>query len=307
MRQVIAAAQERFGPIHGVIHAAGVLNEKAFDSLEKLSKPSCQEQFKAKIHGVQVLENLLEGKPLDFCLSMSSLSSLAGGLGHGAYAAANSFMDAFVYKHHQNHPGSFPWIGVNWDRWNTQTEEPALTALEKSLWAAAIQPQPGIEAFERIVSWNRHPQVVVSTGNLQTKINQPFHPEAGNKEKKEKEKTMAYTRPNISTPFAAPETDLEQLIAGIWQELLGIEHIGVNDNFFDLGATSMVMIQAHKKITEKLGKNIPLDVMFEYPTINVLLGFLSDTNKSPEIGVTNEKLTRAANRAKKASRRLREK
>ncbi|HWM44182.1 MAG TPA: type I polyketide synthase, partial [Burkholderiales bacterium] len=115
MRSAVAQAYKRFGALHGVIHAAGVVGEAAYLEIKQADPSSCEAQFRAKVHGVRVLERVLEGKPLDFCLLMSSLASLLGGIGQATYAAVNLYMDAFARRH--NRAGGVPWLSVNWDVW----------------------------------------------------------------------------------------------------------------------------------------------------------------------------------------------
>ncbi|RHC79098.1 non-ribosomal peptide synthetase [Parabacteroides merdae] len=70
--------------------------------------------------------------------------------------------------------------------------------------------------------------------------------------------------------YVAPETTIEQKLANIWQEVLGIEKIGVFDNFFELGGHSLLAIQIISKIKSTLNKEIPLKTLFETPTIKQL-------------------------------------
>ena len=76
------------------------------------------------------------------------------------------------------------------------------------------------------------------------------------------------------TEYAAPETEKEQLIAGLWMEVLKLDKVGINDNFFGLGGHSLNVIQLNSKLKEKLGMDIPIVIMFRYPTINALAQYL---------------------------------
>ncbi|MHC5725053.1 MAG: type I polyketide synthase, partial [Nostoc sp.] len=110
MYLAIAQAESQFGKLNGVVHAAGILGGKSSGAIEKISKTDCDQQFQPKVHGLLVLDKVLQDKELDFCLLLSSLSSVLGGLGYVAYSAANIFMDAFVHQHNHSHPIS--WISV---------------------------------------------------------------------------------------------------------------------------------------------------------------------------------------------------
>ncbi|AMW08783.1 hypothetical protein A4E84_04265 [Streptomyces qaidamensis] len=67
--------------------------------------------------------------------------------------------------------------------------------------------------------------------------------------------------------FAAPVTTTEELLADVWAEILGVERVGVEGNFFDLGGHSLVATQAVSRIREVFGVKIPLSALFNEPTL----------------------------------------
>ena len=67
--------------------------------------------------------------------------------------------------------------------------------------------------------------------------------------------------------FAAPGTDMEKTIAGVWQQFLGVEPIGINDKFFELGGHSLLAIQLLARLREIFGLDIPVHRIFEAPTV----------------------------------------
>jgi amino acid adenylation domain-containing protein len=82
-------------------------------------------------------------------------------------------------------------------------------------------------------------------------------------------------RPQIESAYAAPRTEIEQTITDIWQGVLHLERIGMNDNFFDLGGHSLRMAQVHSRLLEKLQRDLSMLEMFKYPTIRSLALSLS--------------------------------
>ncbi|HEY0725907.1 MAG TPA: phosphopantetheine-binding protein, partial [Pyrinomonadaceae bacterium] len=82
-------------------------------------------------------------------------------------------------------------------------------------------------------------------------------------------------RPQSETPYVAPRTELERIIASIWQEVLQIEMVGTNDNFFDLGGHSLSMLQVHNKLRQNLDRPISMVHMFQYPTVSSMSKYLS--------------------------------
>jgi len=74
---------------------------------------------------------------------------------------------------------------------------------------------------------------------------------------------------------AAPTTALERTVAGIWQEALAVERLGIDDNFFDLGGHSLLMIRVHGRLAEATGLEIPIVDLFTYPSIRSLARHLA--------------------------------
>jgi natural product biosynthesis luciferase-like monooxygenase protein len=77
-------------------------------------------------------------------------------------------------------------------------------------------------------------------------------------------------RQETATPFVPPATEVERKLAAIFQELLGMNEIGVDDNFFDLGANSLMMVRVVEKIRVELGLKISLVRVFQFPTLGSL-------------------------------------
>jgi amino acid adenylation domain-containing protein len=76
--------------------------------------------------------------------------------------------------------------------------------------------------------------------------------------------------------YLAPQTELEQIIAAIWRELLHVQEVGLQDNFFDLGGHSLLVIGAQTRLRDALGIDLPIVRLFQYPTISALAGFIND-------------------------------
>ncbi|WP_345144988.1 condensation domain-containing protein, partial [Dactylosporangium darangshiense] len=88
------------------------------------------------------------------------------------------------------------------------------------------------------------------------------------------------TRPDLTATYQPPTTPTEELLAGIWAELLGLDQVGVSDNFFDLGGHSLLATQA----VTRLGIGLPLAALFDHPTIKDLAATI-DTTTNTSVGV----------------------
>jgi acyl carrier protein len=74
-------------------------------------------------------------------------------------------------------------------------------------------------------------------------------------------------------------TEMEARVAGVWKAVLGAQHIGLDDNFFDIGGTSLLLVSVHAKLQTLLTRKIPIADLFGYTTVRTLserLGAVSE-------------------------------
>ncbi len=90
-----------------------------------------------------------------------------------------------------------------------------------------------------------------------------------------------HERPDTSEAYIAPRDDLEKIIAGIWRDVLGVERVGTNDNFFDLGGHSLLMVQVQVKLKEMLGRDIGIVELFRTTTVSGLARSLRALTEAP--------------------------
>ncbi|MEG4941561.1 amino acid adenylation domain-containing protein [Microcoleus sp. F4-D5] len=106
----------------------------------------------------------------------------------------------------------------------------------------------------------------------------------------------------LETTYVAPQTDIEQAIATVWQQVLHLEKVGVDDNFFDLGGHSLLMAQAHSKLREVMDRDVSMIEMFKYPTISSLAQYLSEEpEEKSSVGKNRDRINKqkeAINRQK---------
>jgi len=269
MQSAIIQTQEQFGQLNGVFHTAKISVENLFTPIAEIDPTQCKQQLQQKRQGLLVLEEVLQPQKLDFCLLMSSLTSVLGGLGSVGYSAASLFMDTFAYQHNQKNP--VPWMSVNWDAWQFVTDNQQIFA-STSLAEFAIQPQEGINVLERILLWSQYHQIVISTGNLQSRINQWIKLESLQEKKYVQQVNLSsrHSRPNLKNAYIAPSSDVECRLADIFQELLGIELIGIHDNFFALGGDSLTGTVLISQVRKHFQIELPVRSLFEAPTVDEL-------------------------------------
>ncbi|MFJ8923571.1 amino acid adenylation domain-containing protein [Streptomyces sp. NPDC102415] len=85
-------------------------------------------------------------------------------------------------------------------------------------------------------------------------------------------------------PGDRPDTELGRTVAAIWRDVLGLEHIGSDDNFFDLGGHSLLIVRVQARLAEALGRDIPVVDLFGHPTVRTLARHLADGDRPRPAG-----------------------
>jgi amino acid adenylation domain-containing protein len=97
------------------------------------------------------------------------------------------------------------------------------------------------------------------------------------------------TRPVLNTPFRTPRTPVEAQLARIWAEVLGLEEVGVHDNFLDVGGHSLLATQVVSRVLAQLHVRVPLRTLLEAPTIADMAAVIVQSQAST---LEQEELTR---------------
>jgi acyl carrier protein len=211
---------------------------------------------------------LLSDSPPKWWLLLSSISAILGGLSLASYAASNAFLDAEARR-----AGSLTeaqWISVNWDAWDFSA---------RAATSGAITRSDGADAFRRILAAAPQ-QVIVSTTDLDTRLKQWVMLESAAAASPARtngqgiaaagKNSSRHARPELSTPYVAPRSDDERIIAEVWEYFLGIAPIGAHDKFFELGGHSLLAIQLLERLREIYAIDIPAQRIFEAPTVAAL-------------------------------------
>jgi len=141
-----------------------------------------------------------------------------------------------------------------------------------------ILSKEGVEVFKQVVDGSL-PQVVVSTRDLKQRIEEQKSLNASylleEMEKSGVPASKQHSRPLLANEYVAPRNETERILAKIWQEVLGIDQVGIHDNFFDLGGASLQSIQVMAKAKEE-GIEVAPEILFEHQTIAELVEAMSD-------------------------------
>ena len=278
MSAVIAAARERFGAIHGVMHAAGTL---ALGTMREKTREQIEAALRPKVEGTLVLDKLLAGCKLDFMMLFSSISTAVGSWGMSDYTAANAFLDAFAKAGVCR--ASTRAIAIGWDGWSDVGFAAVMGEHRNQPWMrTAIRPHEGMDALKRAlgsslthayVTRRVMPEVLRDAEMLarwmRDATGDQESPPAVSMEQHAPQAALQ-ARPALATPYVAPATREEEKLAEMWSELLGIDNIGVHDNFFELGGHSLLGTRVIARIHDKFGARLALRDVFDAPTIHRL-------------------------------------
>lgn len=87
------------------------------------------------------------------------------------------------------------------------------------------------------------------------------------------------------TPWQAPETPSAQRLAELWQRLLGVERVGMDDDFFDLGGDSLTAVGCALDLQARYGLSLPAGALYDHPTPRALLAYLQSLPRSAELAM----------------------
>jgi acyl carrier protein len=247
-----------------VFHLAADLRHKSVSRpIAELTPADIATQSRPKIDGFNVLDHELSDKELDFGVIFSSNASILGGVRFGAYASANALVDRVLLDNKRTE--RFQWLVTNWDGWLTPTRPgdwDGKGAGETNPFA--LSEEEGLDALWRIICLSTVSQVVISKGNLGERLDTWVRQQrpVTRKRSVESQEQVVGGGPGERVRGGA-RTDLEKNIIEIWEELLGVEGIGVEDNFLDLGGDSLIAVRITGRVRELIGVNVPPDFFLD--------------------------------------------
>ena len=253
MAVAIGNMKKQFGPIHGVVHSAGVLRdkllrEKTWDDFKTVLLP--------KLSGTEILDHLTRGEPLDFFVLFSSIVSLTGNVGQSDYTAANAYQDGLA--HHRNSlglPGKT--LSVNWSLWQGggMGRDEGVVKFFKAR-SGILSPQTGLAALRAALACN-HTELAVC-GN-----DQAFAPP-----------------PQQTHRIQAPIKSRQEFVVQLTEMLgaiLGMEvgAFNTNSDLRDYGLDSVAMMEFSERIKRNSGIEFNAALLYEYSSLDQIGDYLS--------------------------------
>ncbi|HED66454.1 MAG TPA: SDR family NAD(P)-dependent oxidoreductase, partial [Planctomycetes bacterium] len=277
----IERAEAELGPIEAVIHAAGV----AGGGLMALRRDEdAMAVLAPKVRGTRLLERALAHRSLDFFALCSSLATAVEGVGQADYFAANAFLDSYARSRAARGDGGV--VAIGWEAWRDvgmarETRIPgaggALAEGREESLAFGLSSEEGRDVFERVVA-STLPHVLISTRDLELRIREAAREarrviEAGNDgtdmpaEASKAAKAKGHARPKLDTAYAAPEGETQTALVQLWEDLLGIDGLGADDDFFELGGNSLLLMQLSAHLKERFEVTLTMRELFDTPTV----------------------------------------
>jgi acyl carrier protein len=276
MEKALAEIRAR-GPLRGVVHAAGVLDDALVD---KLDRDRMRAVFDPKVRGALHLDELTRDDPIDFFVLFSSAAGLLGSPGQANHAAASSFLDALAW--HRRAAGR-PAISLDWGAWSEIGAAARKRAGERMrlVGVGEIEPDQGIAALARALA-----EAPVQLGVV------PIDwPRFGGQPLAERGFFSRVSRPAPSFESArAPALDLTGLDEQARRQaldrhlrshiaaVLGLESAGAvepRSRLMDLGMDSLMAVELKRRLENTLGCSLRTTLMFDHPTVEALIAHLS--------------------------------
>ena len=136
----------------------------------------------------------------------------------------------------------------------------------------------GLEALDRILACNVSPQVAASTLDLDLWLDRLDHGGRGTPAEDANWSigTPGLVRPGGDAGVRAPRDAIERDLAAIWKEMLGVQQVSIDDDFFELGGQSLIAMRLFNRIRKEHGVELPLSVLFQAPTIAATAALLRE-------------------------------
>ena len=293
---IISEARARFGEINGVVHTASVTSG---GMVQLKTREMVAPVFAPKVLGTRALQSALEGSDLDFFVVFSTSLALTGVFGQVDYCAANAFLDAFAHANtlRGNFTVSIDWHVPQWETWQEESlaSVPEFQAqFAETREAYGVKLDEGVELFRHLLSGSQ-PQAIVSTQDFQELIDEQQRAAGMSLLDQLQTKgatTVARARTEADGDYAPPQNEVEAAMAALWEELFGLQRLGVNDNFFELGGNSLLGIQLISRVRKDFQIELPLNTLFESPTAAGLAAAIAETRLREKEAEEIERLLR---------------
>jgi len=293
----MTAVFEKFGkefpPLHGIVHAAGVIAPRPLADLEI---SDLQTVFKAKVFGTWILHELTQHLELDFLILFSSAASVLGSKDLAHYAAANHFLDTYAHYARLNNQ---PVLSINWGWWAGGWNDDNLMNHFSQVGLHAMSDADGMAAMQELLSADTVQSMCADIDwrtlapIYEAKKSRPFLDEirlAATKAVPSEQTTAFQFMEELqhALPAVRPKM-LQDFIRHETAQLLGYKNpsdLDVKMGFFQIGMDSIKAVQLKTRIEAATGLDLPATLTFEYPSIMALVDYIVGVAFDPSLSNT---------------------
>lgn len=273
LQEAIHTIESTMGKITGVIHAAG---ETVNGIIAMKTSESLMESYQAKVFGSYHLCDLFADREIEFMILCSSMNAIIGGLGQLDNTAANGFID-YLADYYAAQTGknilAINWGAINVNRPMKVNVLHQFMDLSTEHKKNRMTDEEAYEIYTRILTHNLSSRIVISAidfNQVLTNWNRVASLEELGKDRLAYEKKLARQVPLEQIP----QTELQQFIAEVWQQLLGVDAVTLKDNFFELGGHSLAAVQLMTKVQQRYGLKTHVMNLYELPTLEAFSHYL---------------------------------
>lgn len=247
----------RHGRIDGIFLSMPQANRQAAAPLSMMDDTHLSYNEAVRIAPLRALIKAMEQRRAGFCCIQSSLATVIGGVGLAAYTSGYQAVELLVAA--QSRSARMPWFAIGYPLIDVLAAGKR-SSLDTNAYAVASDD-----------AWDLTRKIIengISGTTMLSRSDVTVAPTAVKKAQLSKAAVSGRARPAMSTPFIAPRTHIETTVAGIFEELIGVSGIGVDDGFYELGGHSLLAIRVVAKLRETFPVKIEMrELLFENPTV----------------------------------------
>jgi acyl transferase domain-containing protein/acyl carrier protein len=265
MREIRAEVMRAHGQVDGVFHLAGVMGGglaevRAQEVMGKVLAP--------RVLGAYVLDRVFRPPLL---VLYSSIPAVAGDCVQSGYAGASACLDAYAQA--QWGPGRHV-VSVSWPQCpDVDIASRAQDSLPDMHQEGAISPAEAAGVLWSILASGTGPQVVVSPGGMLRREKLASRVAVGDPGAADARASVASRAARyVDTPYAPPQTDVERMLAVLWRQAVGVSQVGLDDDFHELGVTSISAVRLVRRISEVFEVDVSVREFFDWRTLRAAAG-----------------------------------
>ncbi|PQP85020.1 hypothetical protein C0Q44_11135 [Paenibacillus sp. PCH8] len=291
LAHTIQTIREMYGPVRGIVHCAGAGSGQPTD---QKTQADVERTLSPKIRGTWLLDQFTREDQPDFMLLCSSIATTFSALTMGDYVAANAYLDTYAAQRSKQ---GFHTLAINWVTWKDRGMA-ARSGFTVDTIFKTISPEQAITALADVVTQKVN-RVIIGELNIdgggislleRSGVRVAHHLLERVKKMKDMSKPRVDSAPSRSATYRTGKvvltgkekedyTEAERRVADVCRQVLGFEEINIHENFFELGADSLVLKTMHARLELLDPGSLMITDLFEHATVFKLARFLVDKRK----------------------------